>query len=519
MQHRFNGCVIDSLTVELSKDGIKMAVEPLVFKLLMHLIEHRDRVVAKDELLGTVWAGKVVSDATLSNAIKLARQAVGDSGETQSIIRTVRGYGYRFVSPLEPLNPVQVTRPFIPDPTFPKIPDKPSVALLKFEDLGGHAGAQVFAEGLSVDLHARLSRLQNLFVIARESANQFSIHQMPMREIGTRLGVRYVVYGSTQRSQRRIRVTINLAEAETQKMIWTDHLDRILEDVFAVQDDIVNAVISALLPELDRAEMERARLLPTENLDAWECYHRAMWHNFRFTANDSEHAQVLLLKAIKLDPTFARAFAGLSFNHFLHAFLDTDHQPDEHARLSLEYAQQSVGLDDRDAMGHWVEGRALFLSRAHEQALRSLDRALLANPNYAQGRYARGFVKNFAGLPEYSLEDLDSARRLSPFDPLLFAMKASRAVSLALQGDPEAACSWAVEATEEPNAHFHIHAIAAACLQMAGKREQARRVAARVLAMHPGYSIAVFDRSFPQHDPAQKQLFFNAMIDAGLPIQ
>lgn len=519
MQHRFGSCVIDSQTVELTRDGLNIAVEPLVFRLLTHLIEHRDRVVSKDELLAAVWTGKVVSEATLSNAVKLARQAVGDSGEAQSIIRTVRGYGYRFVAVLEPLETARVSNPRVEDAAFPKIPEQPSIALLNFEDLGGHAGARVFAEGLSVDLHARLARLHNLFVIARESASQFSIHQMSIREIGKRLGVRYVVYGSTQRSQRRIRVTINLAEAETQKMVWTEHLDRVLDDVFAVQDDIVNALISALLPELDRAEMERARLLPTENLDAWECYHRAMWHNFRFTANDSGRAEVLLLKAIELDPTFARAFAGLSFNHFLHAFLDTDHQPEEHARLALEYARQSVGFDERDAMSHWVEGRALFLSRAHEQALRSLDRALLSNPNYAQGRYARGFVKNFAGVPEHSLEDLDSARRLSPFDPLLFAMKSSRAISLALQGDPEAACAWAVEATEEPNAHFHIHAIAAACLQMAGRKEQARRAAARVIAMHPGYSIVVFDRSFPQSDPVHRKLLFDAMVAAGLPVR
>lgn len=521
MRYAFHGCVIDSQTVELTRDGLNVGVEPLVFKLLLFLIEHHERVISKDELFDTIWAGKVVSDATLSNAVKLARQAVGDTGESQKAIRTVRGHGYRFVAPLAP-EPVEkdnrVRLVLQQPPAFPVIPDKPSLALLKLEDLGGHAGAQVLAEGLAVDLHARLARLHGLFVIARESANQFSIKQLPMREIGQYLGVRYLVYGSTQRSERRIRVTINLAEAETQRMIWSEHLDRVVDDVFAVQDDIVNALISALLPELERAEMERARLLPTENLDAWECYHRAMWHNFRFTADDSDQAEALLLRSTQLDPMFSRAFAGLSFNHFLHAFLDTDSRPEEHARLSLEFAEKSVGLDDRDAMGHWVLGRALFLSRAHEQALRSLDRALLANPNYAQGRYARGFVKNYAGAAENALEDLDSAQRLSPFDPLLFAMKSSRGVTLALQGDREAACRWAVEATEEANAHFHIHAIAAACLQMVGKTQEARQMVARVLAMHKRYSIAVYDRSFPHHDPKQKKLFCDAMLAAGLPL-
>ena len=263
--------------------------------------------------------------------------------------------------------------------------------------------------------------------------------------------------------------------------------------------------------------MERARLLPTENLDAWECYHRAMWHNYRFTAADSDQAQALLLRASRIDPAFSRAYAGLSFNHFLHAFLDTDSQAIEHVRLALDYARQSVSLDTRDAVSHWVLGRALFLSKQHDQALRALDRALLANPNYAQGHYARGFVEAHAGQADRAIPDLDKARRLSPFGPLLFAMKSSHAVSLALQGDPESACRWAVEATDEPNAHFHIHAIAAACLEMSGHHEPAAQAIPRTLQLHPGYSTGVFARSFPHQRPEHGKLFTDALLRAGLP--
>ncbi|MEZ5560569.1 MAG: winged helix-turn-helix domain-containing protein [Pseudomonadales bacterium] len=503
--------------MELHRQGQRVPLEPLIYRVLLHLLERRDRVVTKDELLEDLWAGKVVSDATLSNALKLARKAVGDTGDAQQVIRTVRGHGYRFVASVQQLDPGPLAaRPRTTDQERPALPVMPSLALLGFEDLGGHPASGVFSEGLAVDLNARLARLHGLFVIARHSARRFSVQEMSMPEIGSLLGVRYLIHGSTQRLDRRIRVTVNLAEAETGQVIWTEHFDRIVDDLFAVQDDIVHSVIAALLPELERAEMDRARLLPTENLDAWECYHRAMWHNFRFTAGDSQLARSLLLKAGELDPQFSRARAGMSFNHFLHAFLHTDRAPEEHIRRALDYAQQSVNLDVRDAMSHWVLGRALFLSGEHDQALRSLDRALQANPNYAQGRYARGFVMVHNGLAEQALADLDGARRLSPFDPMLFAMKSCRAISLAVQGDREGACAWAVEATEEPNAHFHIHAVAAACLQMAGRTDEARQAIRRVLALHPGYSIAHYDRSFPHGNPEHRQIMRDALRAAGL---
>lgn len=519
MKYHFNGYSVDTHTVELTNGGTAVAVEPLVFKLLVYLIRHRDKSVSRDELLEALWPGKVVSDATISNAVKLARQAVGDNGTSQAVIRTVRGHGFRFVARVEetnPRGPVEASSNVDPELVDRVVPDRPSLALLPFQDLSGDE-SDVLARGLTVDLHSRLARLSGLFVIALESASQFSIRQNSVTSIGRRLGVRYIAHGSTQKSGDRIRVTINLIETESQQVVWSEHYDRIFDDLFLVQDEMVNTMVSTILPELERAEMERSRLLPTENLDAWACYHRAMWHNFRFTTLDSGEARALLVKAMEIDPRFSRAYAGLSFNHFLHAFLNTDSEPEEHVRLSLEYAQQSVSLDSRDAMAHWVMGRALFLSREHDQALLSLDRALLANPNYAQGRYARGFVKNYAGKADSAIADLDTSRRLSPFDPLMFAMKSSRAVSLALRGDTESAWRWAVEATQEVNAHFHIHAVAAACLEMAGKPEQARNAAARTLQLYPQYSLSVYDRSFPHLLAEDRARFHTALIGSGIP--
>ncbi|MCB1610096.1 MAG: winged helix-turn-helix domain-containing protein [Xanthomonadales bacterium] len=531
MHLRFADCEIDSAAVELRRDGVPVAVEPLVFKTLLMLAANAERAVSKDELLEAVWPGKVVTDATLSNAIKLARQAVGDSGERQAIIRTVRGHGFRFVAELEPVAPLIIASPLarelqlppnellgIGAPSeLPTLPAMPSLALLGFESLGGGAVPDVFVEGLTVDLNARLSRLQGLFVVARESARRLAAARLPLAEIGRRLGVRYLLHGTAQRQDRRLRATVHLSEAATERIVWTERFDRTLDDIFQVQDEMVDCVVTALLPELERAEMERVRLLPSEHLDAWACFHRAMWHSYRFTADDSVQARELLLRAQRIDPGFARASAGLSFNHYLHAFLDTDGAAERHIQAAVENAERSVALDPRDAMCRWVLGRASFLDQNHDAALASLDQALLLNPNYAQGTYARGFVRVHAGLPDPAIADLDAARRLSPYDPLLFAMKSSRAIALAIQGDHEGAMKWAVDATLEPNAHFHIQAVAAACLQMGGRPEQARATIARAAGRHPGYSVKVFERSFPYRDPEHRALLSNALLAAGLP--
>ncbi len=176
-----------------------------------------------------------------------------------------------------------------------------------------------------------------------------------------------------------------------------------------------------------------------------------------------------------------------------------------------------MGLEPRDAFGHWSLGRALFLAHEHDQALTAIDRALATNPNYAQGHYARGFIGCHSGLSREVYGDLDMAQRLSPFDPLVFAMESCRAISLAVTGRPEEAAAWAVRSTQQPNAHFHIFAIAAVCLQLVGRREEASRHVREVLERHPAYSLAVYERSFPHKSNHDRRVMGDALLAAGLP--
>ena len=399
-----------------------------------------------------------------------------------------------------------------------ELPDKPSVAVLGFTDLGGHEDGPVLAEGLAADLTLTLGHLRGLFVTARASSARFSArsaHLLPLA--GRMLGVRYLVHGTTQRLQRRVRVTVTLADAVRNDVLWSEHFDRPIVDLFSVQDDVSAAITAAIEPEIARAEGERARLKSSEDLTAWECYHRAMWHCFRFTAAHAEQAHALLLRALALDRGFARAHAGLSFTHYSRAFLNAVPAPDAEIEMALRYAQQSIDLDARDAMGHWMLGRARFLAREHDQAIDSVKRSLAVNPNFAQGYYALGFICAHAGMPAQALPALAAAERLSPYDPLLFAMESSRAISLAIAGKYDEAAAWGVRATSEPNAHFHIQAIAAACLVLANRRDEARAYAQRACSAHPGYSTRVFGRSFPQKFAAHRQLLAHALRSAGVP--
>ncbi|MBG6077647.1 hypothetical protein [Polaromonas sp. CG_9.11] len=398
------------------------------------------------------------------------------------------------------------------------LPDKPSVAVLGFTDLGGHEEGRLLAEGLTADLTLALGHMRGLFVTAHASSARFSAKSADLLPLaGQMLGVRYLVHGTTQRLDRRVRVNVTLADAQRNNVLWCEHFDRRISDLFAVQDAFSATIASAIEPEINRAEGERVRLKSSEDLSAWECYHRAWWHCFRFTAFHTEQAHGLLLRALALDPGFARAHAGLSFTHYSRAFLDAVSAPDPEVELALKFAQQSIDLDPRDAMGHWTLGLARFLARDHDRAILSVNTSLTINPNFAQAHYALGFIRAHTGIPTQALPALAAAERLSPHDPLLFAINGSRAMSLAIQGKYDEAAAWGVRATSEPNAHFHMYAVAAACLALANRHDEARAYAHRACSAHPGYSIRVFERSFPQKFSADRELLAQALRSAGVP--
>jgi tetratricopeptide (TPR) repeat protein len=243
--------------------------------------------------------------------------------------------------------------------------------------------------------------------------------------------------------------------------------------------------------EIETSERNRAVLRPPNSLDAWEAHHRGLWHMYRFSKPDNEQARHFFEMAVRLDPTFARAYAGLSFTHFQNAFQGWAKRDGEVDR-AFGAAGQSLMADDRDPAAHWAMGRALWLRGRHDQSVIELERAVDLSPNFALGHYTLAFVHSQAGDPRAAISYSDRSRDLSPFDPLLFGMLGARALALVRIGQFEEAAEWGVKAAGRPNAHAHILAIAALCLAFVGRLDAARACLTSIHTALPRYGIADF---------------------------
>jgi tetratricopeptide (TPR) repeat protein len=335
----------------------------------------------------------------------------------------------------------------------------------------------------------------------------FALHERSIgaEEAGRMLNVDYVVSGSVRRQGKRLTVTVELAETRTARIVWAEIFNHKLDDAFLVLDEIGNRIVATIASEIETIERNRAILKPPNSLDAWEAHHRGLWHMYRFSKADNEQARHFFETAVRLDPTFARAYAGLSFTHFQNAFQGWTPREPEIDR-AYEAAGQSLMVDDRDPAAHCAMGRALWLRGRHDQSVIELEQAIDLSPNFALGHYALAFVHSQAGDARAAIASSDCSRSLSPFDPLLFGMLGANAMALVRLGSFEEAADWAVKAAARPNAHSHILAIAAYSLALAGSLEEARTCAAAIHRTLPRYSVADFLGAF-RFDPHGAALF------------
>jgi TolB-like protein/Flp pilus assembly protein TadD len=378
-----------------------------------------------------------------------------------------------------------------------------SVAVMPFTDRTGYPGG--CADGLAHDVITRLAKLRSLFVIAQGTV--FALHErcVGAEEAGRTLNVDYIVTGSVQRQSKRFTVAVELAETRTARIAWAEVFDHSLDDAFLVLDEIGNRIVASIAGEIEAIERNRAILKPPSSLDAWEAHHRGLWHMYRFDKADNDRARHFFEMAVSLDPTFARAYAGLSFTHFQNAFQGWAEREGETDR-AFETAGQSLMADDRDPTAHWAMGRALWLRGRQDQSVAELERAVDLSPNFALGHYALAFVRSQAGDAQAAIGSSDHSRHLSPFDPLLFAMLGARAMALVRLGRLEEAADWAVKAAARPNAHAHILAIAAYSLALAGSLDEARSYVAAIHKTRARYSVDDFLRAF-RFEPNGAALF------------
>jgi TolB-like protein len=520
----FEDCVLDRDRRELIRGAGAIAIGPQVFDLLVYLVENRERVVSKDNLLDAVWGGRIVSESTLTSHINAVRKAIGDSGEEQRLIRTVVRKGFRFVGDVrEAQSTVRVleAQPAQSNEAPGQaltLPDKPSIAVLPFLNLSGDPQQEYFADGMVEDIIVAMSRIRWLFVIARNSSFAYKGRAVDAKQMGRELGVRYLLEGSVRKAANRVRITGQLIDATTGTHLWADRFEGTIDDIFDLQDQITESVVGAIAPHLERAEIERAKRKPTESLDAYDFYLRGMANLHRGTREAVDEALPLFYKAIGLDPVFASACAMAAWCHFWRKVngwtVNRSQKVAEGARL----ARRAIELGKGDAVALARSGHALaHLAGDIDGGIALVDRALLLNPNLAAAWFLGGFLRVWRGKPDDAIERFAHAMRLSPLDSETYRMQAGTAMAHLLAGRYDSASSWAEKALRDLPTFLMAVGIVAASHALAGRMDEARQAMRHLRQLDPGLRFANLKDWLPFHRLEDLATFADGLRKAGLP--
>ena len=514
----FSDCEIDVAAFELRRGGAPCAVEPQVFELLLYLARNPDRLVTKSDLIENVWGGRIVSDSTLASRIKSARRAIGDDGEQQKFIRTVHGRGVRFIGDVR-LEPPPITERAndasreaqIASPTY-RAQSRVVIAVLPFANIGGDAGQNYFADGLTQDIITDLGRFRLLDVVARNRSSRFRRQGADVKQIGRELGAGYIVTGSLQRRGPRMKLAAELFDATSGHQLWAERFDRRAEDIFAVADDLVRTIAATLAGRVQAIGSAQAKRKPPANLAAYECVLRAKAASMRIGDPAAEtEMRRFYEQAVSLDPTYGRAHAGMAMT-LMRDWFRAPTASDEILELAFEHAQKAVMLDRNDSECQETLGWILLHRRSFEAAEESYRRALELNPNSPDELSAMGAVCNFLGRPEEGIDWLQRAKQRDPhFDPTWYWHLLGATFFNARRYD-EAIASFG----RSPSLPAWAQAYLAASHAQRGQVERAQELSAKVLEATPEFSAAGMLAKEPYRQPADQAHLLEGLRKAGL---
>jgi TolB-like protein/tetratricopeptide (TPR) repeat protein len=513
----FEDYALDTSRRELRRGAGLVSLEPQVFDLLAYLIQNRQRVVSKDDLIASIWDGRIVSESALSNRINAVRSAIGDNGEDQRLIRTVVRKGVRFIGDVHERHESTAVAAEQPK-HYPALPDKPSIAVLSFQNLSGDPEQEYFADGIVEDIITALSRFSGLFVIARNSSFVYKGRTVDVKQVGRELGVRYVLEGSVRKAGNQVRIAGQLIDASSGAHLWADRFDGGLENIFDLQDQVTSSVVGAIAPKLEQAEIERAKHKPTESPDAYECFLRGMASHCWQTRDAVNEALALFYKAITLDPKFASAYGMAAWcygSRKINAWItDRVREIAETARLARRAAE--LGPEDAVALSRGAHALALVVGDL-EAATTFVDRAIALNPNLWDAWHASGYVRVYRGEPEVAIEHFARAMRLSPLDPRVVSLQAGTAFAHFLAGRYDAASSWAEKAMWAQTNYMTPIRIAAASHALAGRLAEARKAIARLRELDPATRVASVKEWIQLRRPEDLARLEDGLRKAGLP--
>jgi TolB-like protein len=518
----FSDCEIDAERRELKRAGLIVHVEPQVFDLLVYLAQNRERVISKDDLIGSVWGGRIVSDSTLTSRINAARTAIGDSGAGQKLIRTIARKGVRFVgdvrmqpSGAEPGSALKSSRDESPKLSAVALPERPTIAVLPFVNMSGDPEQEYFSDGISEDIITALSKLRWFFVIARNSSFIYKGKAVHIKRIAEELGVGYVVEGSVRKSGERVRITAQLNDVSTGSHIWAERYDRDLADVFAVQDEITESIVAAIEPQLYAAENFRTRRKPPGSLDAWDLVMRALSHYWRATRPDNMVAQALLEKAIAIDPNYGQALGVLATSHTFGAHMGWADMAAV-APIAERAALAAVAADSEDPWAHHGLAYFYLFARRFEDSLAEFELALRLNPNFSLAQAFYGVTLCYCGRWQEGDVAARRALRLSPRDPFSAIYCGIVAYAQFIGHNYDEAIRFAHESLRQRGDFVGGHRVLTAAAAMAGQDEVARLALLELRRTQPNISLSWIANDLPMREPADRAHYLEAFRRAGL---
>jgi TolB-like protein len=514
---------LDTVTRELTRGAAPVALEPQVFDLLVYLVENRERVVSKGDLLASVWHGRVVSESTLTSRINAARTAIGDSGRLQTLIRTVPRKGLRFIGEvnIEAGHAASAAEP----PSLPEtgehpphslpLPERPAIAVLPFDNMSGDPEQEYFSDGIADDIITALSKLRWFSVIARNSSFIYKGQSVHIRQLAEELGVGYVLEGSVRKSGGMLRITAQLNDVSTGSHIWAERYDRGIGDVFKVQDEITESIVAAIAPQLYAAENFRARRKPPGSLDAWDMVMRALSHYWRVTPQDQTAAQALLERAIAMDPGYGQALGLLADSHTFGAHMGWI-DPEIAIPIAERAALAAVEADSEDPWAHHALGGVYLITRRFDESLAEFEQALRLNPNFAQAQNYYAAALTFCGRWQEGAQAAARALRLSPRDPFAAQCYGSASLAQFVGRNYTEAMRLARMAIRLRSDYAGAHRVLTAAAGMAAAPEVAAAARQELLRAQPNVSLAWIENQVPLKEEADQQHYLEGFRRAGL---
>ena len=515
MIYCFVNCELDSDQHELRVGGDVRTVEPQVFDLLLYLVEHSDRMVTKDELFEHVWKGRIVSEANLSNRIGLARQAVGDDGQKQALIKTFARRGFRFVGEVVERETVdKAATESQTDTANASRSDKPSIAVLPFENMSGDPEQEYFSDGMAEDLITDLSNISDLYVAARNSSFSFKAQMPYVQEVAEKLGVRFVLEGSVRKMGDRLRVNAQLIDAADGGHRWAKRYDGNMDEIFEFQDRIRAEIVSELKPKLTAADKALTQRKPTVSVEAYDLFlkGRAIYH--RYTREDMLEAKNCLEEAIEIDPNFAEAYGYLSYC-LLFGWGAMWPEFGDNLDRANAVAEKGVALDGTSSVAlvrlAWVQ----TVLRHYDQAIGNLEKAIDLAPENADVIATFGQILNYWGDPERALQMMEKAFSIEMIVPPNWEYQMG--CSQLLLGQYDEAVTRFQRTIEQAPKFFPVYMVLAWAYVELDRPGDANNTIKAILKIEPQYTLKHVARLFSYRLDEVCDRFLDSLRKAGLP--